>query len=154
MPVRKNTNATEPTTDKRLTEDTWVVCDVQVLTGTYYITADDEDVNLQDVWFAPEGVQSLDSDQIRLIDKDLQLDQALIAVGRLVAKDLKDLPTTPQPKKAAAKKATAAKAPAKKAAVKRAPAKKTAPARTPAKKVAAKKATPPAKRVVRKAAAK
>lgn len=130
---------------KRLTEDTWVVLDLAVLNGSYYVTAEDEDVNVHDLWFAPEGTTSLDSTSIELLIEDSPLDSILTALAERVKSDLADLPTTKQAPKPPAPKA---KAPAKKAAVKK-PAAASKKATAPAKTVAKKAPTPPVKRVVK-----
>lgn len=121
-----------------LTDETAVVCDVPVAKGTYIISADEDvvaKVNRCNVWFVPVGVQSVESDQIKLLANDVTLDAALTEIAGQVKLDLADVPTTAPVKKAASKKAvTAKKAAVKKTAPSTGPTKKAAPAKRAAKK--------------------
>lgn len=155
MPLTKKTHAP-------LSESSVVACDVPLVDNTFVVTIEGSpDHNNHTVWCIPNGVQSLTSKKITMVQTNVTLDKALTIIAGEAKKEMAEFPTgykewdptedtdglkvavddpaaEKAPAKTTAKKATAAKkAPAKKAA----PAAKSAPAK---KATAAKKA--PAKR--------
>lgn len=164
MPKRPSKAAEAPAeAGKGLREDQIIAAEVAVPSGNYFVVADDEDIDAHDVYFVPEGTQSITDANIELKWEGVMLSDALASLSSVAATELRSLakaPAAKAPAKRAAKKAAApaAKAPAKrapaKAAATKAPAKKATAAKAPAKKAAPARRAPAAKKAPAKAPAR
>lgn len=146
--------ADEPVKAKKTLKDTKLFTEVPVPNGIYFVTNDHDGVNRFDVFYVPDGVDDVKSDDIDLLFEDLTLDEALVKIAGKVKQDVAGIPTEAPPavvkahrkavkKAAAAPTESEAPRPAKKGVKSAAAVKATEDATptkaTPAKKMPAKK---------------